>query len=123
MTLEEWNSQTLWRSAYGDLTNGLLFFAEDIFGDQFCLTGAASGVFRFDAERGETESIADSLEGWADRILSDYRVETGWPLASEWQAKHGSLELGMRLQPKIPFVYGGVTSHIFFPRRSFHFSE
>jgi hypothetical protein len=106
-TLEDWNSQTLWRNAYADLTDGLLFFAEDILGDQFCISGIQSGVFRFDSERGETTNIAASIEGWAHKILSDYRVETGWPLANQWQTKHGPLLLGTRLQPKIPFVYGG----------------
>lgn len=107
MTLGDWNSETLWRSAYGDLAKGFLFFAEDIFGDQLCITTKQSGVFRFDSERGEVTPIAESIEGWADRVLSDYRIETGWPLANQWQAEHGALPLGKRLQPKIPFVYGG----------------
>jgi len=107
MTLEDWNSDTLWRSGYGDLTNGFLFFAEDIFGDQFCISTSRAGVFRFDAESGETTFMASSMEGWADRILSNYAVETGWFLAHRWQAEQGALQLGTRLQPKIPFVYGG----------------
>jgi hypothetical protein len=107
MTLEDWNSQTLWRSAYDDLTKGLLFFAEDVFGDQFCMSSCQCSVLRFDAERGETAAMADSIEKWADAILSDYAVQTGWPLAKEWQEKNGALPLGARLQPKIPFVYGG----------------
>src|SRR5579859_1002630 len=53
MTLEEWNSRTLWRSAYADLTDGLLFFGEDVFGDQFCLSARDSTVLRFHAETGE----------------------------------------------------------------------
>lgn len=107
MTLEEWNSSTLWRSAYDDLTEGLLFFAEDIFGDQFCVSTREPGVFRFDAERGETAAVAVSIDEWSGQILSNYRVETGWPLAHEWQQENGPLKLGTRLQPKIPFVYGG----------------
>jgi hypothetical protein len=107
MTLEEWNSESLWRSAYDDLSRELLFFAEDIFGDQFCLSRVQSGVFRFDSERGETDITSDSIEKWAEMILANYRVETGWPLAHEWQRKNGPLQFGDRLQPKIPFVYGG----------------
>lgn len=34
-------------------------------------------------------------------------IETGYPLASEWQALHGPLPEGKRLLPKIPFVLGG----------------
>ena len=107
MTLEEWNSETLWRSAYEDLAQNLFFFAEDVFGDQFCLSKMEVGVLRFDAERGEASVMADSIEEWANSILTNYEVETGWPLAQEWQAQHGPLQLGTRLQPKIPFVYGG----------------
>src|ERR1700729_3297265 len=44
-TLAEWNSNALWRNDYGDLTAGLLLFAEDILQDQFCLS--RSGVLRF----------------------------------------------------------------------------
>jgi hypothetical protein len=107
MTLEEWNSATLWRSAYDDLTDNLCFFGEDVFGDQFCLSRVHSGVFRFDSERGETDRISDSVEKWAELVLADYRVETGWPLGHEWQEKNGPLPLGERLHPKVPFVYGG----------------
>src|SRR5579862_4473758 len=47
MSVEEWNSDSLWRAGYGDLARGLLFFAEDIFQDQFCLS--ADGIVRFEA--------------------------------------------------------------------------
>jgi hypothetical protein len=107
MTLEEWNSDTLWRSAYDGLTEGLLFFAEDVFGDQFCLSRLHSGIFHFDGEHGSTDFVAASIEGWADLMLRDYEVQTGWTLAHEWQNKNGALGLGQRLQPKIPFAYGG----------------
>src|SRR5271166_3116146 len=87
MSLEEWNADTLWRNGYQDLAEGLLFFAEDVFQNQFCL--AADGVLRFDAETGETAFMADSVEDWAKKILGDHRVETAWPLASKWQAEKG----------------------------------
>jgi len=107
MTLEEWNSGTLWRSAYDSLTEGLLFFGEDIFSDQFCLSAKQKGVFRFYAETAETTLLAESVEDWADFILANYEAETGWPLAHQWQVKNGQLEFGQRLQPRIPFVYQG----------------
>ena len=97
----------LWRKEYGDLANGLLFFAEDILQDQFCLASEQRGVFRFHAETGQTSFVAESLESWAERVLNNYRVETGWPLAHEWQAKFGPLPQGQRLMPKLPFFMGG----------------
>jgi len=86
-SLAEWNSDSLWRNDYGDLTSGLLFFAEDILQDQFCLS--ASGVLRFKAETGGTKRIADSLENWAEIVLRDCGLETGWTFANRWQAENG----------------------------------
>ncbi len=34
-------------------------------------------------------------------------VETVWPLASEWQKRHGPLQPGRRLMPTTPFFLGG----------------
>jgi hypothetical protein len=104
-TLAEWNSDSLWRNDYGDLTAGLLFFAENILQDQFCLS--VSGVLRFNAETGGTKPMADSLESWAEIILRDYDHETGWTFANRWQAENGSIPPGKRLMPKIPFFLGG----------------
>ena len=105
--LEGWNAESLWRSGYEDLAEGLLFFAEDILQDQFCLSKKQGGVHRFDAETGQTTFLAESVEGWAGVILSNYRRETGWPLVHEWQEKNGRLPLGKRLMPKTPFFLGG----------------
>src|SRR5262245_50620985 len=91
MTLEEWNSNGLWRNSYDRLSDGLLFFAEDIFGDQFCLSKSKLGVFRFDAEYGSTEALASSIEEWAHLMLTEYDVQTGWSFANEWQTQHGEL--------------------------------
>jgi len=105
MSLEEWNADSLWRNAYRDLAEGLLFFAEDVFQDQFCLS--AHGIVRFCAETGATVFMADSIMGWAKRILDDYLRETAWPLASKWQADNGPLPNGKKLMPKVPFFLGG----------------
>ena len=103
--LQAWNAESLWRHAYKDLAHGLLFFAEDVFQDQFCLSN--KGVMRFDAETGQTTFLAGSIEAWADLILSDYSNQTGWQLAHDWQALNGPLPLGKRLMPKIPFMLQG----------------
>jgi hypothetical protein len=105
MDLETWNSDTLWRNGYQSLTQGLLFFAEDILQDQFCFS--PQGVMRFKSETGEVVFMADSLEKWAELILSNYRFETGWPFAHEWQGIDGVLQRGKRLMPKTPFFLGG----------------
>jgi len=105
--LEAWNAGPLWKDAYEGLAEGLLFFAEDILQDQFCLSLRNDGVLRFHSETGQTELHSNSIEAWAGVILSDYRHETGWPFVHEWQAKNGILARGKRLMPKTPFFLGG----------------
>jgi hypothetical protein len=105
--LEGWNAESLWRSEYEDLAEGLLFFAEDILQDQFCLSKKHRGVFRFHAETGQNGLMAASVEEWAAVILKNDRRETGWPFVHEWQQKNGRLPLGKRLMPKTPFFLGG----------------
>lgn len=105
--LEAWNAGPLWRNGYGDMAEGLLFFAEDVLQDQFCLSQKEGGVLRFYAETGKTTPVAESLEAWARVILSNYKIETGSPLAHAWQAKNGPLPPGTRLMPKTPFFLGG----------------
>ena len=92
MSLEEWNSDSLWRDSYADLARNHVFFAEDVFRDQFCLS--ADEVLRFNAETGDTIFMAESIEQWAEILLRDYAKETGWPHAK-------------RLLPKVPFFLGG----------------
>jgi hypothetical protein len=104
-TLEEWNANDLWRSAFGAMAEGHLFFAEDVFGGQFSIKD--DHVFTFDPETGQATPLAKNLEEWADHMLFDYEVLTGFPLAHEWQQIHGSLRAGQRLVPKRPFVLGG----------------
>lgn len=105
MSLELWNDRDLWRSAYDNLTDGLVFFAEDILGSQFVLSDAGVGVF--DPETGEVEILARDLAGWAAVLLGDYEYLTGQPLAHAWQLRHGPIREGERLLPKMPFVTGG----------------
>jgi hypothetical protein len=103
--LGRWNSFELWRFEYGDLADRVLFFAEDAFGNQFCLHDRR--VRSFDAETGAMSDVADDIEGWAKQILTEYNVLTGYPLLHQWQQKNGALAAGSRLMPKIPFVLGG----------------
>jgi len=105
MTLGAWNSSHLWRNEYDDLAEELFFFAEDAFGNQFCLR--EDQVCSFDAETGQTEVIGSSIEDWARHVLSDYEFVTGFPLFHEWQVIHGRVPVGSRLLPLVPFVLGG----------------
>jgi hypothetical protein len=82
-----------------------LFFSEDIFGGQFCIR--SGGIYAFDPETGRLEFMSANLEDWAEAILDDFEVLTGYHLAHAWQEAHGHLEVGKRLVPITPFVAGG----------------
>lgn len=88
-----------------DITVPVVFFAEDLFLNLFGIVEL--GVFKLDLETGEFELHSSNLDGWAEKILGNYNYETGWSLASEWQAQHGAIGNGYRLLPKRPFVMGG----------------
>ena len=103
--LDEWNSAELWIKWYQGLAEGCLFFAEDIFGNQFCIK--ENQIFTFDAETGQLSHLADNLEGWAHAVLDDYGVLTGYTIAREWQESYGKIPVGKRLAPKRFFVVGG----------------
>jgi hypothetical protein len=105
MDLERWNMDVLWRGEFGRAAEGLLFFAEDVFGEQFALSDGK--VWRFNPESGERKEFADDLNEWAKKILADYSYETGYEQAHEWQQKNGRLMDGLRLIPKTPFILGG----------------
>ena len=103
--LLEWNDPGSWKGQYMDSMTDILFFAEDVFGGQF---GIRSGsVCTFDPETGALEVSHSSLGEWAKDLLDGYEFRTGYPLAHSWQAENTPLQPGMRLLPKIPFVFGG----------------
>jgi hypothetical protein len=104
-TLDEWNKPDLWRDAYGRLASEGLYFAEDAFGNQFCVREGK--VCAFDAETAEMRIVSPGLEQWAEVVLGDYAYWSGFPLAHDWQLQNGPLPTGSRLVPKQPFVIGG----------------
>lgn len=103
--LNEWNKPDLWINEYQGIAFDKFFFAEDVFGGQFCVN--QDKVFVFDAETGNLEFIGSNLEEWAQSIIRDYELLTGYPLAHQWQQTYGPIPPGMRLIPKTPFVLGG----------------
>lgn len=104
-SIEKWNEPATWKFAFDFDFEGMLFFAEDAFGNQFGIKDGS--IIRFDAETCEINGLSDSLDGWAHRILSDIDYETGANVARDWQKINGFLETGSRLLPKLPFVLGG----------------
>jgi hypothetical protein len=103
--LLEWNAPTLWKAEYVETLSNALFFAEDVFGGQYCIREGT--ICNFDPETGLFDTVGSSLGEWANSLMADYEFRTGYPLAHEWQTKNGTLSPGMRLLPKMPFVCGG----------------
>ena len=103
--LQAWNESELWRDWYQGITDGLFFFAEDIFGGQFAIRG--NEIVSFEPESGEIEVVAPSLDRWAAEILLNYVRLTGYSLAQSWQLSNGPIAIGKRLLPKVPFILGG----------------
>ena len=106
IALDIWNQSDSWRHYYQDcLPPSSICFAYDIFGCQFCI--GRLGVVSFNPETGETEPYAPTLDGWASNLLENYREDTGWPLAHDWQIQNRQILPTERLLPKKPFVLGG----------------
>lgn len=103
--LDKWNDQALWRGEFEGMADDCLFFAEDVFGGQFCIKDCK--VHTFDPETGKLDYLADDIDMWASAIIDDYEILTGFSLAHAWQKQHGELTINTRLLPKIPFVMGG----------------
>jgi hypothetical protein len=103
--LVEWNSDALWRGNYDGMADDAVFFAEDVFGIQFCIREGS--VATFEPETGRFEWMAADVEEWAQIVRDDYQFWTGYKVAHDWQIEHGPIPLGSRLVPKVPFVLGG----------------
>jgi hypothetical protein len=103
--IAEWNSAASWRQEFGEVAEGLLFFAQDIFGGQFA--ASERGFFHFNIESAELQPMGKDIEEWATCLLSRWGYWTGHSIAHEWQVRYGPLKSGHRLFPKVPFVLGG----------------
>lgn len=101
----EHKNYQIWKDSYKGLADNLLCFAEDAFGNQFCIKDNA--IYFFDSETANIEFLAHNFEEWAKIILNDYNFYTAFPIMHEWQSKNGVLPLNHRLVPKKPFILGG----------------
>jgi hypothetical protein len=103
-SLVQWNEPGLWREPYGDACEGLVFFAEDAFGDQFALD-AAGKVYEFRAEQGAAEEIADDFDTWLLIAVEAPDELLGRGTFVRWVTQHGHLPHGSQLQAYPPFIF------------------
>lgn len=67
--LPAWNAPTTWRDTYGEAAAGLVFFAEDAFGDQFAYRGEHAEVVIFEAEVGRVVPFAPHFVAWLEEMV------------------------------------------------------
>ena len=103
--LVTWNSPDGWRKLYGLENDPILFFAQDLFANQFGIT--SDKVFRLEAEWGQLTEHSLNLANWAETVLQDYDYETGWSVGREWQLANHAIDASERLLAKKPIVLGG----------------
>jgi hypothetical protein len=104
-SLAAWNRADGWRAQYRSLAEGLLFFAEDAFGNQFAFEDER--IVRFHAESGDREFMSDSFGEWLSDVLNDPDEELSLWLLREWKRPGNVIRPDQHLCPKIPFVTGG----------------
>jgi hypothetical protein len=101
--LQDWNRQESWRSEYRELIeNSLVFFAEDVFGNQFAFEG--DRVVYFDVENGRATPFANSFSEWLSIILEDPADTLQLMLYKNWLKKGERLEPSEHLCPTYPFI-------------------
>jgi hypothetical protein len=101
--LQDWNKKDGWRLEYRELIKkNLVFFAEDVFGNQFAFDGAR--VVYFDVENGRATPFANSFSDWLSIILEDPVDTLQLVRYKNWLKKGERLEPSEHLCPTYPFV-------------------
>lgn len=102
-TLPDWNKQEGWRSAYHELVaDNLIFFAEDVFGNQFAFDNEK--VVYFNAETGRATPFANSFVEWLSVILEDPVDTLQLMLFKAWTDTGEHLKPSEHLCPVYPFI-------------------
>lgn len=103
-SLIAWNTPETWRELYGEDLEGLFFFAEDAFGDQFALD-AQGHVLRLKAESGALEELADDFDQWVLIVVEATDELLGRGTFADWASQNGRLPPGSQLQAFPPYLF------------------
>ena len=90
ISIESINGEREWIVEYDGLADGLFFFAQDIFGSQYCIRESDGMFCKFEVETGHVEDKSTHLSGLIELILKDFDFESGHTFAKEWQEKNKS---------------------------------
>ena len=97
---------SLLKKEYENIFAGLISFAQDLFGNQFCFDVANKGIVFFDVETGAKDHIATNFSNWTDVLTERLQYFTGINVLEAWLLNN-HLSFNQRLCPKIPFLMGG----------------
>jgi hypothetical protein len=96
-SLRAWNAPDGWRAAWGRLTEGLTFFAEDAFGDQFAYRGGK--IVRMRTLAGGLEVTHASITEWIEAVLLEPEYMLNAKLFRACVARLGGLPHGGHIVP------------------------
>jgi hypothetical protein len=99
-----WNADNGWRGSWGLSTEGLTFFAEDAFGDQFAYR--AGKVVRLRTIIGGIEAMQTTLEEWIEAVLLEPEYILNRRLFDACVTRHGPLPAGGHFVPTVPLAVG-----------------
>ena len=91
-SLSAWNEPTGWRAAWGRYTEGLTFFAQGAFGDQFAYR--AGKIVRFHAKNGRSDVMQATLAEWIEAVLLEPDYTLNQRFFEECVRAHGPLPHG-----------------------------
>jgi hypothetical protein len=95
----------LFNKEYESIIGPHLFFACDLFGNQFSFSD--KGISFWNIETAESEIVAADFKEWIQVLEFELDYFTAEPLALEWQDGDTPLGFDERLTPKELFVLGG----------------
>lgn len=93
------------KKEYSNIISNEVFFAQEIFGNQFGFS--SQGVIMFNIETGEKNLLSLDFNGWLEALEADIDFLTGKNIAKLWDQANPELKLNERLCAKKPFIIGG----------------
>lgn len=103
-SLRAWNHSEGWRRAWGRLPEGLTFFAQDAFGNQFAYR--AGKIVRFRVLSGKVEAMYATLREWLEAVILEPDYLLNRRAFQACVQRHGPLPYGGHFCPTTPLVDG-----------------
>ncbi len=96
-SIRVWNAPDGWRRSWGRLTEGLTFFGESAFGDQFAYRGGK--IVRFKSLEGGIDALQATIDEWLEACLLDPEFMLHQRVYDACAAVHGPVPYGGHFAP------------------------